>query len=153
MASASLMVESEPSKHVSTNRLAKVGSLAAMTVIVVNVLVLEFALAVVDVPAAFEPLPLGWGPVVVSSAIGAVGATVVYGAVARYATRPNRTFTLVAAAVLVLSYGNFFTPVLAGAPATVYAILGLMHVTAAVTIVAILRRTPTHQDGVARVPR
>lgn len=143
MSSTVTTVESDPSKHVSIDRLIKYGVLAAITASLVNVFVLELALAVFDVPAAFEPLPLGWMPVVASSTIGAVGATVAYGVIGHYSTQPNRTFTTVAVVVWVLSYANLLTPALSGAPAVVYAILGLMHVTAAVTIVGVLRRTPT----------
>ena len=106
----------------------------------VNAVVRVAALTVFTIPATFIPLPLGWGPVIASSAIGAIGATIVYGVITRYSTQPNRTFTIVAAVVLVLSFGNLLTPALSGAPTVVYAILAVMHVTAAVAIVGVLTR-------------
>lgn len=149
MSSTTSTVESNASNHVRTTQLARSGILAALAASVANVLVLELAFVVVEVPLTFKPLPLGWGPVVASSAVGAVGATVMYGVIAYYSRQPNRTFTYVAVAVLVLSYANFLSPALASAPVVVYAILGLMHVTAAVTIVWVLRRTPRGADDVA----
>lgn len=148
MPSTATAVDSEASTQVSITRLTKSGVLAILAASGVNVLVLELALAVLDIPPTFTPLPLGWGPVVASSAVGAIGATVGYGVIARYSTRPNRTFTIVAAVVWVLSYGNLLTPTLAGAPAVVYAILGLMHVTAAITIVGVMRRISSRFDDV-----
>lgn len=67
--------------------------------------------------------------------------------------RPNRTFTYVAVAVWILSYANLLSPTLAGAPMVVYAILGLMHVTAAVTIVSVLHRTLTYADDITEGSR
>ncbi|WP_423746538.1 DUF6069 family protein [Haladaptatus sp. SPP-AMP-3] len=153
MTSAATTVESDASNHISRRQLIRAGVLAILTASAVNGLVLELALTMVDVPSTFEPLPLGWGPVVASFAVGAVGATVAYGIIAGYSTRPNWTFTKVAAIVWVLSYANLLTPALAGAPAVVYAILGLMHLTTGVTIVGVLRRVPTHQDAAAEDPR
>lgn len=146
MSSMTTAVDAEASTRVGANRLIKYGLFAVIAASVVNALFRVIALAVVDIPAAYFPLPLGWGPVLASSAIGAVGATVVYGVITRYATRPNRTFTIVAAVVLVLSFGNLLTPALAGAPLAVYAILAVMHVTAAVAIVAVLTRAPIAAD-------
>lgn len=148
MPTTATAADAEASTQVSITQLTKSGVLAILTASGVNVLVLELALAVLAVPPAFTPLPLGWGPVVASSTVGAIGATVVYGIIARYSTRPNRTFTIIAAAVWVLSYANLLTPALAGAPTVIYAILGLMHVTAAITIVGALRRTANRSGDV-----
>ncbi|MFB9808048.1 DUF6069 family protein [Haladaptatus pallidirubidus] len=105
--------------------------------------------AIVEFPAEFVGGafgPLAVGPVVVNSAVAAIGATLVYGVVTRYAARPNRTFTIIAGAALVLSFTTFLAPDLSGAPPRVFAILAVMHVTAAVTIVAVLTQA-TNQEA------
>jgi hypothetical protein len=134
-------VETEPA-FVGVNRLVKYGLFAVIAASVVNVGIRVIALAVFGVSSEFGPL--GWGPVIVTSAVGAVGATIVYGVISRYSRRPNKMFTIIAAVVLVLSFGSFLAPppVLAGAPLTVITTLGAMHVAAAVAIVGVLTRIP-----------
>lgn len=146
------MNESESSSSVGTFRLVQFGLLALVVVSVVNVFVLSIGLALVAFPAEFVGGPFGplaVGPVVINSAIAAIGATLVYSVVTRYAVRPNRTFTIIAGAVLVLSFAMFLAPDLAGAPSRVFAILTVMHVTTAVIIVGILTRSTT-QEGESR---
>ncbi|GAA0260280.1 hypothetical protein GCM10009000_091250 [Halobacterium noricense] len=143
------MNNSELSRSVGTFRLAKYGLLALLIVSIVNILVLFIGLAIVEFPAEFVGGafgPLAVGPVVVNSAVAAIGATLVYGVVTRYAARPNRTFTIIAGAALVLSFTTFLAPDLSGAPPRVFAILAVMHVTAAVTIVAVLTQA-TNQEA------
>ena len=137
-------VETESSGSIGVNRLVRYGLFAVIAASVVNAVIRVVALALFDVPAEFELFPLGWGPVMVTSAVGAVGATIVYGMISRYSHRPNWTFTIVAAVVLVLSFGTILSPppALAGAPLTVFTMLGAMHVAAAVAIVGVLTRIP-----------
>lgn len=144
--------ESESSSSVGTFRLVQFGLFALVVVSIVNLLVLSIGLALVAFPTEFVGGPFGplaVGPVVVNSAIAAIGATLVYGVVTRYAVRPNRTFTIIAGVVLILSFAMFLAPDLAGAPLRVFAVLAVMHVTAAVTIVGILTRSAT-QEGESR---
>lgn len=141
MASTNAMDDEATRGTVSAVRLSGFGLVALITVSIGNVLVLHVCLALLDYPSEFvggQFGPLAVGPVVINSAAAAVGATVVYGIIARYSARPDRTFTYVAAAVLVLSFGMFLAPDLAGAPASVYGTLAVMHVTAAAGIVAVL---------------
>jgi hypothetical protein len=132
-----------PPTSVGMNRLVKYGLFAVIAASVTNAIVGVIAVAVFGVPDGFGGL--GWGPIVVSSALGAVVATGVYGLIARYSTRPNRTFTIVSAVVLLLSYLPFGRPppALAGASQSVFVTLGVMHVTAAVAIVGVLTRVLT----------
>lgn len=132
-------VETSPT-HVGRNRLAKYGLLTVLIAVVATALVRVAALAFVDVPADFVPLPLGWGPVIASSVIGALGATVVYGVTTRVSQRPNRTFTLLAAVVLVLSFVPMLTmpPAFAATITPVIPALVVMHVTVAAVSVGIL---------------
>lgn len=148
MVSTTTMNNTELSRSVGTFRLAKFGLLALLAVSIVNVLVLFIGLSIVEFPAefvggAFGPLAV-W-PVIMNSAVAAIGATLVYGVVTRYAARPNRTFTIIAGVALVLSFAMFLAPDMAGAPPRVFTTLAVMHVTAAVTIVAVLTRA-TNQE-------
>lgn len=128
---------------VGVKRLATYGLLAVVLASVVNGLVRMIALTAVNIPLVFA---LWWEPVIAASVIGAVGATVVYGVIIRVSNRPNRTFTLVAVIVLLLSFVGpvsvFLSPPpeLADSPWTVFATLAVMHVTAAATIVGVLTR-------------
>lgn len=144
--------ESESSSSVGTFRLVQFGLFALVVVSIVNLLVLSIGLALVAFPAEFVGGPFGplaVGPVIVNSAVAAIGATLVYGVVSRYSERPNRTFTIIAGLVLVLSFAMFLAPDLSGAPPSVFAVLAVMHVTAAVTIVGILTRAMA-QEGESR---
>jgi hypothetical protein len=134
-------VETQPTR-VGVNRLAKYGLLTVLVAVAATALIRTTALAFVGVPADFIPLPLGWGPVIATSVLGAVGGTVVYGVVARVSQRPNRTFTIVAAVVLVLSFIPMLTlpPEIADALAPVIPALAVMHVIVAAASVVILTR-------------
>jgi hypothetical protein len=130
------------STSVGVNWLVRYGLFAVIAASVVNGIIRVIALALFGVSSEFGPL--GGGPVIVTSAVGAIGATIVYGVISRYSPRPNRTFTIVAAVVLVLSFGSFLAPppALAGAPLTVFTTLGVMHVAAAITIIGVLTQIP-----------
>lgn len=142
MAHATTATTDEPAT-VGVRRLATYGLLAVLLASAVNGLVRVIALTAAGVPLVF---PLAWGPVIASSVIGAIGATLVYGVIMRFSTRPNRTFTIIAAIVLLLSFAptlNVYLsppPELASTPWSVYATLGVMHVTAAAVIVGVLTR-------------
>lgn len=152
MASTNATTKSETNGSVDVHRLMKHGLFALLAVSIVNVLVLFIGLSMVEFPSEFVGGPFGplaVGPVVGNSAVAAVGATLVYGVMVRYSARPNRTFTIAAVVVLVLSFAMFLAPDLSGAPPRVLAILAVMHVTAAVTIVGILTRV-TNPEVVSR---
>lgn len=141
MAAKNATTEPEANGFVGTSRLITYGIAALLAASTVNVLVLFIGLAIVDFPSEFVGGPVGplaVGPVVINSAVAAIGATLVYGVVTRYSTRPNRTFAIIAGVVLVLSFAMFLTPNLSGAPPRVFAVLGVMHVAAAISIVSVL---------------
>ncbi|WP_224269222.1 DUF6069 family protein [Haloprofundus salinisoli] len=149
MATKNATTRAETNEFVGVFRLVKFGIAALLAVSIVNVLVLFIGVAMVDFPAEFVGGPFGplaVGPVVINSAVAALGATLVYGVVTRYAARPNRTFTVIAGAILILSFAMFLAPDLAGAPPRVFATLAVMHVTAAVTIVGVLTRATTQKE-------
>ncbi|WP_224450467.1 DUF6069 family protein [Haloprofundus salilacus] len=143
MVSTTAMNKAKSSSSVGTFQLAKFGLLALLVASIVNILVLYLGLANVEFPSEFVGGPFGplaVGPVIINSAVAAIGATLVYGVVNRYSARPNRTFTIIAGVFLVLSFAMFLTPNLSGAPLNVFAILTVMHVTTAVTIIGVLTR-------------
>lgn len=150
MASTKVVNKSEATRTVGLRRLVKYGLFAVLAASIVNVLVLVISLALFEFPSDFVGGPFGplaAGPVVVNSAVAAVGATLVYGMIIRYAARPNRTFVIIAVIALVLSFAMFLAPDIAGAPLRVFAVLTVMHVTAAVTIVGVLTRVvPSLED-------
>ncbi len=81
--------------------LALRGGGAALLGIVVNVVLVTVAQAV-DIAPDFDPL--SYPSVVFLSAVGAIGATVVYGLIARRRDDPDTLFVRIAAVVLVLSF-------------------------------------------------
>lgn len=146
MPSTASTVETETTTGIGLSRLATYGLLAAIAATLTNAIVGVVARTVFDVPAGFGGL--GWGPIIGFSALAGVVATGVYALVVRSSTQPNRTFTIVAAVVLVLSYVPFTRPPegLAGASQSVFVTMGVMHVTAAVAIVGVLRRAPNQDE-------
>lgn len=149
MAHATTATTDEPTT-IGAKRLATYGLLAVLLASAVNGLVRVIALTAAGVPLVF---PLAWGPVIASSAIGAMSAALVYGVIMRASTRPNRTFTMIAAIVLMLSFAgplNVYLsppPELAGTPWSVYATLGVMHMTAAAIIVGVLTRAINSEEN------
>ncbi|THE66556.1 hypothetical protein D8Y22_01800 [Salinadaptatus halalkaliphilus] len=81
-----------------------------------------------------------FGPVTLWTTVGVIGAVVVYRIVDALSGRPDRTFTVVAGAVLVLSFGPNVGLFLFDPAATAGGVVGLMsmHVTTAIICVAAL---------------
>lgn len=152
MASSQALNSSEASRPVGLLRLVRYGFFAVFAASIVNVLVLWASLGVFDFPSNFVGGPFGplaIGPVIINSAVAAIGATLVYGVIVRYSARPNRMFVIIATGALVLSFAMFLAPDLADAPLRVFVVLAVMHVAAAVMIVNILTRA-TNQEGESR---
>lgn len=116
------------------------GALAVALSLVVNLVVLQVVLAL-GLAEPFEPLSIP--PVAIFTALGAIGATVVYALLDRYSTRPDRTFTVVAGVVLALSFLPDLALLRLDPAATVAGVVVLMglHVTvAAICVVALTGR-------------
>lgn len=129
----------------SNGRFLQYGILTVIAVNFVNLTVLFIGLSVVEFPAQYvggQFGPLAVVPVAANSTVAAVGATIVYGIIARYSRRPNRAFTVVAGVVFVLSFAMFLAPDLSGAPLDVFVTLGVMHVIAVAVTVGVLTRIP-----------
>ncbi len=135
-------MQTTESERVPLGRLIWVALLAAIAAAVANVLVYFAGVATgaislsVLFPSAAGESPLTVGMVVVISVVGAVGAAVVFALVGRFSRRPIRTFRIVAAGVLALSFVPPLT--IPGAPLSMVLTMELMHVVAAFTIVGLL---------------
>lgn len=84
-------------------------------------------------------LPITIVPVVASTIIALVVATIVYSLLNRFTANPNRWFTIIAVVVLVISAASPFSIV--GAPTMMIVILELMHVVAGVAAIYFLRQS------------
>jgi Family of unknown function (DUF6069) len=123
-------------------RLLVVGAGLALVATIANVLVAMALRNVLGVPAAFTPLST---PGVASLTIaGMIGATLLFGWVARAQPDPRRTFVLIATAGLVVSWlpdlGIWATAVFPGTTTTGILSLMTLHVVAAGLAVATLLR-------------
>lgn len=123
-------------------RLAGVALLAALIAAVANALVYFVASAVgaispdVLVPSPTGESPITVGTVVLASAVGAVGAAVVFAVIGRFARRPVRLLVIVATVVLVLS---LFSPAtIPGASLGMILSLEAMHLVAGVSSIGLL---------------
>jgi Family of unknown function (DUF6069) len=119
-------------------------ALAAVVAVVANVLVRALAVAIFDIPDAFEHLALR--AVIVSTLAGVIAAGLVYALIARRAREPARTFTIVAVVALLLSLiaplsvGLEDPPEYPGTDAASVGTLMAMHVVAATTCIAVFTR-------------
>ena len=126
-------------EHVAFKRLLWATPLAAVAATVGNAVLYFIASALGAMPQDFvvqDSGPITVTPVVLSSLIGTAGAAVVFAIVALLSRWPIRTFRIVAAVVLVLSFATPLT--IPGAPLSMILTLELMHVVAAVIITGML---------------
>lgn len=129
-----------PTVQPTRSMLARRGLLAVALSLVVNALVLTLVLA----SGAVQPFaPLSYPSVLFLSAVGAIGATIVYGLLSTRVENPDRTFLQVAAVVLLLSFvpdiGLLFNDPQATLAGVV--VLMVMHVVVAGVCVGTLTKT------------
>ena len=130
-----------PSERVSLKRLLWAGPLAIVLALIANGIVRAIALAVLDIPADF--MPLQSPAFIFLTVVLLLGAIVTFAVIGRLSRRPVRTFQIVAAIVLVLSFLPDIGLLVSGAPgATLPGVLTLMlmHVIAAGVVVGVLGR-------------
>jgi hypothetical protein len=84
-------------------------------------------------------IPITVVPVVVSTILGLIVATIVYSILNRFTGNPNRWFTIIAVVVLVLSAASPLT--LAGAPVMMIVMLEAMHLVAGIAAIYFLRQS------------
>jgi glucose dehydrogenase len=119
-------------------------AIAAVAAVAANVLLRAVAVAVFDIPDAFEHLAPR--AVIVSTLVGVLAAGLVYALIARTARDPGRTFTIVAVVVLLLSLiaplsvGLEDPPEYPGTDAGSVGTMMAMHVVAAAIAIAALSR-------------
>jgi hypothetical protein len=107
-------------------------AIAAVAAVIVNVIVRALAIALFDIPDAFEHLALR--AVIVSTVIGVIAAALVYAVIRR-----DRTFVIVAAVALVLSLAAPLSVSDEGDAAAVGTLM-LMHVLTAAIVVGVFTR-------------
>lgn len=135
--SATTAEEATGSGRVGGRTLARRSLVAFVGAVVVNLVVTVVA-GVAGIAPDLDPLSVG--PVALFTAVGVVGAVGAYAALTRFVDDPDRTFTLVAGVVLVLSFvpDVVVAPALPGATTAGVAVLALLHVTTAVLCVLVL---------------
>ncbi len=122
--------------------LVRRGLVTVVLSVLANAVVLSAALAL-DLAPDFQAL--AWPPVLFLTLVGAVGAVGAYWAVSRFSETPDRHFTLLAAAVLGLSFVPDVALLSVDPAATVPGVVALMvmHVTVAAAAVGVLARRTT----------
>ena len=122
-------------------RFALVGLATTLAAAVANALVYFAGRAVVSYHPDFIIFE-NVSPTIIFTVFPAIIATVLYGLLRRFTSRPERTFTVIAVVVLVTSCipDVTYIPSVEGASAGQTTILLLMHVVAAVVIVGMLTR-------------
>lgn len=123
------------------DRLWVAGLKALVGSIIATLAVRWAAVATLDIPTEFPPLA-GPGPTIFFTAVGALGATGVFGVVHRRADRPEYLFRWIAVGVLLLAslpdlwlLSDGAAGAFPGATLTGVGVLTLMHVVAAAVIV------------------
>jgi hypothetical protein len=121
-------------KTLDSGTLARRGLLALAVALAANA-VLVFVSGLAGIAPGLDPL--NYGPVVLFTTLGVVGAAVVYALLRRFTANANRTFTIVAGAVALLSLvpDAVFVPTLPGATTLGAVVLAVMHLTTAAACV------------------
>ena len=140
---ASVPTAQTPDRRIPMSRILWVGALAIVAAVVANLLTRAVVLAVMDLPAGFDPL--GVGPIAILTAAGVLGAVIVFAIVTRVARRPIRTFWIVGMVALVIScIPNVLLAIdptaapMPGGTTSAFLVLILFHVVAAFVAIFIL---------------
>jgi hypothetical protein len=131
-------------ERIDLRRLWWASLLAGLGAVVANVLVffiVSAAGAIPDtvlIPGMNQPITVM--PVILNSFVPTILAAVLLALLNRFTRRPVRSFRIIAAVLLLLSFANPFT--LPGAPLSMILALDLMHIVAAAIIVGVLTTVP-----------
>src|SRR4051794_14039951 len=101
MATASSISSQAQLPQVKASRLWWVGPLAIVASIIANLIIRVIAVSALGASAEFPPL--SWGPPIMFTIIGVLGATVVFALVARSSKQPIALFRRIALIVLLVS--------------------------------------------------
>ena len=128
-----------PTVQPTRSVLARRGLTAVVASVAANSLLLALVLASGAVQSF---MPLSYPPVLFLSAVGAIGATLVYGLLSRRVENPDRTFLRVAVVALALSFLPDIGLLFGDPQATILGVLVLMamHVVVAAVCVGTLTR-------------
>jgi hypothetical protein len=134
----------ERTKQIASGQLAKAGALAVVASVAANLIIRIIAVNILGIGSDFPPL--GWGPPIVFTIIGVVGAVIVFAIVARFAKRPTWLFRIIGLMVLLLSLlpdiGLLNSNAMPGTSLGSVVVLMLMHLAAgAITIWLLTTRT------------
>lgn len=142
MASATTLKTQAPGQRVKFKSLLWVGPLAIVASVVACQIVRLIAVPVLGISPEF--MPLSFGPPVFFSAIGALGATIAFAIVGRFAQRPVALYRTIALVVLVLSLIPdallYFSPIMPGITLPAIATLMVMHIVTWAICVNLLTR-------------
>ncbi len=138
---------SATARTIGWGRYALVGLGTIVAAVLANVLVYTLGSVVVEYRPDFVVLA-SIGGTLIFTIVPAIVAVLLYAMLLRFARRPERTFSIIAAIVLAVSIIPDFTyiPDVPGATPSQIAILVLMHIVAAVVIVGLLT-TRTRPQG------
>ncbi len=135
-----------PAERVATGKLWQAGGIAAVSAVVANLIfwfvitrVLQMELMVFAQGPGTPLMPVTAGMVILTSAVPAIGATILLAILDKFVTRPFRVFQIVAVVFLLLSLGGPFS-LPAEVPVSTKVILSVMHGIAAAAIVGVLRK-------------
>ncbi len=136
---------SQSAARPALSRLLWVGPLAIIAATLANVVLQQFAVAVLNPDPAFLPLTLM--PPIIFTVVGVLGAVVVYAVLGRFSRQPVHLFRRVALVTLVVSFIPDILMLITGFnPGTTAAnvvVLLLMHVVAwAITVSMLTRLAP-----------
>lgn len=135
---------SDRAERVAGGRLLRAGALAIGASVIANLIIRIIAVNLLGIGEGF--MPLSWGPPIVFTIIGVLGAIIVFAIIARFAKRPARLFRIVGLVALVLSLlpdiGLLTSNSMPGTSLAAVITLILMHVAAgAITIWLLTTRT------------
>jgi hypothetical protein len=124
-------------ERVSYRRLLWVGPLAIVASVIANQIVHLLALSLFNISPDFPPLQ--FGPPIMFTIMGVLGAVIVYAIVGRLSRRPIRLFRVIALIALVLSFipdiGLLTSNMLPGTSLIAVGTLAVMHIVAwAITV-------------------
>src|SRR5215203_6338763 len=134
---SSISLSSTPgaARSVNWGRFALVGVATVIAAVLANVIVYFIGSAVVGYDPEFIVLSNA-SATILFTVVPAIAAVLLYAVLLRFTQNPARTFTIIAAVVLVVSLipDVFYIPTVPGATGGQTAILSLMHVVAAAVI-------------------
>jgi hypothetical protein len=134
-------------ERIDLRRLWWASLLAGLGSVVANVLVYFIVSAAGAIPSTVlipgMNLPVTVIPVILNSFVPAILAAVLLALLNRFTRRPVRSFRIIAAVLLLISFANPFT--IPGAPLTMILALNFMHIVAAAVIVGVLTTLPVKQ--------